>query len=535
MNKNKLELTWIDKDKRVKIDNRILLRDVNLSHGDENSENLMIYGDNLLTLKSLQKDYREKINCIYIDPPFNTGNAFEHYDDGQEHSIWLNLMKERFMYLKELLREDGVLVVHLDDSEMAYCKVVLDEIFGRCNYMNTITMTTNDPSGFKATGNKIFSTANYLLVYAKNKPMAKTNKVYKTKKYDTAYGKIFTKMDGDYKTWEWTSLKEYVANLKGYDNYKEALTNIGKDKFEQLIEDTAIKNADRVFRTAALGGGAKKKRQVTIDISKENRNEIFVHENEDVADFYILNGEQIIFYNKRLVNIDGELVPGELITDVWTDISWTGIANEGDVKFKNGKKPELLIKRILELFTDEGDLVLDSFGGSGTTAAVAHKMKRRWITIEQGEQCYSHCHYRLKRVIDGIDESGISKVVKWNRGGGFQFYKLAPELFVKDKFGRWIINKDYTTEMIEESIAKYHGFEYNKTVDEYWKQGKSSEHDYIYTTLDFMTVEWLDFIYNEMGDNDSLLICCKSYQSECRNRYNNIDIKKISDIINDIL
>ncbi len=188
--KQKLELTWIGKDEELKLEPRILIEDPNKSYGDKSAENMLIHGDNLLALKALEQDFAGRIKCVYIDPPFNTGAAFEHYDDGVEHSIWLNLMKERFAIINRLLSPNGILFVHLDDSEMAYAKVLLDQVFGRSNYCNTISMTTNDPSGFKATASTIFSTGNYLLVYAKNKTNKSIEKVWIEKDYDTAYSKV---------------------------------------------------------------------------------------------------------------------------------------------------------------------------------------------------------------------------------------------------------------------------------------------------------------------------------------------------------
>ena len=437
----KLELTWIGKGQEPELVPRILLHDKQKSYGDENTENILIHGDNLLALKALEQEYAGMIKCIYIDPPFNTGARINAdgeeigYDDGVEHSIWLEMMKMRLEILKNLLAEEGSILVHLDDRECAYCKIVLDEVFGRNNYINTITMTTNAPSGFKATGSKIFSTSNFILVYGKNKSKTLVNKIFIKKEYDTAYSKIFTNMEGSYKNWEWTSIKEVVCKEKGFQNPKEAIKEFGAKVVDEWVEKYAIENAEYVFRTAAIGGGAKIKRAKTIELSKKNRDEIFVHENEDVANFYILNGEQILFYKNRFKLIDGELTPAQAITDVWTDISWTGIAKEGNVVFKNSKKPELLIKRVLDIFSNEGDLILDSFLGSGTTAAVAHKMNRRWIGIELGEHCYTHCKPRLEKVIDGSDQGGISKIVNWQGGGGFKFYELAPSLLKKDQYG----------------------------------------------------------------------------------------------------
>jgi adenine-specific DNA-methyltransferase len=181
-----------------------------------------------------------------------------------------------------------------------------------------------------------------------------------------------------------------------------------------------------VFRTAAIGGGAAAKRAPTIAASRRERGVVFVHPDEDVEGFYILGGEQILFYDKRLARVDGRLVPAEVITDVWTDIGWTGIANEGGVAFKNGKKPEALVRRVLEMATQPGDLVLDSFAGSGTTLAVAHKLRRRWIGVECGEHALTHCIPRLRRVVDGTDATGISGEVGWRGGGGFRFCHVAP-------------------------------------------------------------------------------------------------------------
>ena len=528
MSKNqRLELTWIGKENQPKLEPRILIEDPEKSYGDKNSENMLIYGDNLLALKALEQDYAGKIKCVCIDPPFNTGNAFEHYDDGLEHSLWLGLMRDRLQILKNLLCSDGVILLHLDDSEVAYAKVLMDEIFGRNNYLNTITMTTNAPSGFKATSSFMFSTANYMLMYAKAKYSTAINKIYIEKKYDTSYSKVLLNREDHYSKWKWISIAEAVAKEEGLADARKAKNKLGKDKFDKLIAEYAIKNAKNVFRTAAIGGGAKIKRQETISKSQKVRNKVFVHPNEDISDFYILNGEGIVFYDDRLYEIDGKLLPGQVLTDVWIDISWTGIANEGSVQFKNGKKPELLIKRCVELTTKPGDIVLDSFLGSGTTAAVAHKMGRRWIGIELGEHCHTHCLPRLKMVADGSDQGGISKSVNWKGGGGFKYYYLAPSLLKEDEHGNWVIDERYNADMLAAAMAKHEGFKYSPDEEIYWKQGQSTEKDFIFTTTRFVTVETLDKIREEMKPGESLLICCKSFQKACENQYSEITVKKI--------
>jgi adenine-specific DNA-methyltransferase len=270
MAKTKLELTWIGKENRPKLEPRILVEDTAKSHHapfrtgkNDIFDNQLIFGDNLLALKALEQEFSGKIKCIYIDPPFNTGAAFEHYDDGVEHSVWLSLMRERFDRLRGLLANDGLIFVHLDDSEVAYAKVVLDEVFGRFNYCNTICMTTNDPSGFKATGATIFSTANYLLVYAKDKTAKPLKKVSIQKPYDSAYKKVLVDRSKPYAKWEWENISDIVARDLNFESVKAARRELG-DSFNGEIVQFAIKNADRVFRTAAIGGGAAKKREATI-------------------------------------------------------------------------------------------------------------------------------------------------------------------------------------------------------------------------------------------------------------------------------
>ena len=528
--KQKLELTWIDKDEEIKLEPRILIEDPKKSYGDSKTENMLIYGDNLLALKALEQDFAEKIKCVYIDPPFNTGAAFEHYDDSVEHSIWLNLMKKRFEIIYRLLSMNGLLFVHLDDCEMAYAKIVLDEIFGRRNYCNTICLTTNDPSGFKATASTIFSTANYLLVYAKSKSEKSLEKVYIEKEYDKAYSKVLLNKSRPYSEWKWDSLNDVVSRELGFDGSREARRELG-DAFDGKIAEYAIEHAENVFRIAAIGGGAAIKRAKTIDRSIKTRETVFVHPGEDVPNFYILNGGQILFYDKRLINVNGIKVPGEVITDVWTDISWTGIAPEGGVDFKNGKKPELLIKRILEMSTIPGDWVFDSFLGSGTTAAVAHKMRRQWIGIELGDHANTHCRPRLESIIDGKDKSGVSETTKWKGGGGFKFYNLGSSLLRKDKYGNWVIDDKYNANMLAAAMCKHEGFKFFPDENVYWKQGKSTENDYIFITTSFITVEQLDKIHEEMKRGESLLICAKSFAPPCKDRHANITIKKIPQIV----
>lgn len=174
---------------------------------------------------------------------------------------------------------------------------------------------------------------------------------------------------------------------------------------------------------------------------------------------------------------------------------------------------------------------MDSFLGSGTTAAVAHKMHRRYIGVELGNHAYTHCYERLKKVVDGSDQGGVSKALDWHGGGGFKFYELAPSLLKEDAYGRLVINQEYNADMLAAAMAKQEGFVYEPSVDVYWKQGHSSESDYIYTTTQFVTVEVLAGIEDQMAEGESLLVCCTAFQKECRGMFPNITVKKIPQML----
>ena len=519
--RGKLELTWVGKYDDKKIEPRILVEDKSKSYGDPNSENMLIHGDNLIALQALQQDWAGKIKCIYIDPPFNTGAAFDHYDDSVEHSIWLDLMKRRLELLCWLLSEDGCIFVNLDDSESAYCKILLDEVFGRSNYLNEIIVATNKSFGFKSTSDGIFKQANHLLFYAKNKEsfFIKSEKLYKEKGYDPQYKWEFYNTDAPEAEWKWRNINDVVAQDMGYTSVSDAKKDTS---FSSNVANYAIEHAERVFRTASVSGGALLKRKDTIARSKKEKTSIIRHPNDDM-DYMFIGGERVLYYKERLQNIDGVMVPAELITDIWLDISVEGLAAEGTVDFPKGKKPEKLIQRCIELTTNEGDFVLDSFLGSGTTSAVANKLKRRWIGIEMGEQAYTHCKVRLDKVIDG-EQSGISKAVDWHGGGGYHFYELAPSLLVKsDKLPVYQINPSYTFEMLCEAICKIEGFRY-KPQDVF--HGYSSEKRFIHITKEFVNAQYIKTLSARLAEGQSLLIYSTKIQSKMI-LPDNIEVKKI--------
>lgn len=242
--------------------------------------------------------------------------------------------------------------------------------------------------------------------------------------------------------------------------------------------------------------------------------------------YMFIGGERVLSYEDRLREINGVKIPAEIITDIWLDISVEGLASEGEISFPKGKKPEKLIQRCIELSSDKGDLVLDSFGGSGTTAAVAHKMGRRWITVEIGDHAQTHIVPRLKRVIDGTDQSGVTKATGWKGGGGFRFYRLAPSLLEKDPYNEWVISKEYNAEMLSEAMCKLMGFAYAPSDTSYWNHGYSTEQSYIYVTTGRLTHDFLSRISHEVGSGRSLLICCKAFEGDA-DAFDNLTITKI--------
>lgn len=521
--RGKLELTWVGKYEEEKLEPRILVEDEVKSYGEPTDGNLLIHGDNLLALKALESEFTGKIKCIYIDPPYNTGARIDAdgveigYEDGLEHSIWLNMMYKRLEIMRNLLTEDGAIFVHLDDNESDYCKVIMDEIFGRENFMNRITVASRSPSAFSVVNPGMFVSSEYILYYAKDRKVIRENNVKVERTPDYAYDKWIKNFEKDYTEWELVSvMDEFIRRGgAGTDNPIQAIK-----KYNAFI----IENAHRVCRyTAISDSGAGRMIVEAKKKSLEKRDTIIKVEREEKDDVYILNGQQISFYIKNIINIDGKSVASTKMTDIWTDIAWEGIAGEGQVTFKRSKKPERLIKRCLEIVTNEGDYVLDSFLGSGTTAAVAHKMKRKWIGIEMGEHCYSHCRERLNNVVDG-EQSGISKVMKWQGGGGYKFYELAEPLLVKNSvLPVYQINPSYTWEMVCEAICKIEGFTYAPAGE---FQGYSSENRFIHITEEFVNTKYVMNVMKTLGERQSLLIYCKKNQADMM-LPENVEVKKI--------
>jgi len=388
MTSQKLELTWIGKDQRPRLEPRILQEKPNRSYHAKQRvtdkdifDNRLIKGDNLLALKALEAEFAGQVKCIYIDPPFNTGAMFEHYDDGVEHSIWLGLMRDRLMILHRLLHSEGVIWIHIDDKEMAYLRVLCDEVFGRANFLNMIVVKTSDPSGHKTVNPSPYSQTEYVLMYAKSRYKYQYEQRYVASGYDQGYNKFVINREAPFNDWSVVGLNEYVAQKLNFSDTREARKKLGRLGFDALVAQFALENSKSVFQSTAISNVAGRSIVDVRDKSAKEQNVVFRIQRDGFEDIFVLNGRKMYFYSSKVKEIDGELTPAKPLTNLWTDIPYNGIAREGGVEFKNGKKPERLIERCIDLCTNPGDLVLDSFAGSGTTGAVAHKM---WPALDYG-------------------------------------------------------------------------------------------------------------------------------------------------------
>lgn len=492
---NKLELTWYGKENQVNVEPRIIIEDKTLSNvvnGD--SENMLIHGDNLLALKALEKDYAGKIKCIYIDPPYNTGNAFSSYEDGLEHSIWLSLMRERLILLRRMLSPEGLICIQIDNSpnsrtqqtpESPYLNVLCDEIFGRQNYMGLLVWKKKGNASNTASGFGIITESILVYAFDKSKCVVYKEEFDKHYKYKDSNGEynleLFTKTDsGEYKR---DTMKFDIIDPSTGIVYKPPF---GKRwTFGQQTVETYLKKGLIIF-------------QKGMPYFKHYR-----------------DGVNTKLYNNLLLE-HGSLKSAK------EELVKLGFDRE---EFET-PKPEILIKTILDMFSCEGDYVLDSFLGSGTTAAVAHKMGRRYIGVEMGQQAYTFCKQRIDKVVDG-EQGGISKAVNWQGGGGYRFYELAPTLINEDAFGQKVISTDYNSDMLAAAIALHEGYKYEPDNTCYWKQSHSENNSYLFVTTNHISREIIDSIKTELKDDEFLLISCKSFDTNAVTGVKNISIKKI--------
>jgi adenine-specific DNA-methyltransferase len=500
MNKQKLELTWIGKENRPRLEPRILIEDPSLSRhaalrvsNNDIFDNKLIFGDNLLALKALEAEYTGKVKCVFIDPPYNTGSAFTHYDDGVEHSIWLSLMRDRLEIIKRVLSPEGSLWITIDDNECHYLKVLCDEVFGRRNFIvNVIWQKRTSPDARLSIGDA----HDHILLYASNREKFLLNKLGLTVEQRNS----FKNPDEDPKG-PWTSTDFTAQGWRPNQMYKittpsgviyeppqgRCWSNI-EFEYEKLIKENRL--------------------WFGKDGSARPRVKNYLSEHEGVRAWSWWTNTEVGHNQeakKEIIQLFGE--------DTF-----------------DTPKPERLLQRVIDLATNPGDFVLDSFAGSGTTGAVAHKMGRRWIMVELGEHCHTHIIPRLRKVIDGEDPGGITEAVGWKGGGGFRYYKLAPSLLEKDKWGNWVINKSYNAAMLAEALCKLEGFTYAPSETEYFIHGHSTETDFIWVTTQDLGHEQLAGLSEDVGSNRTLLVLCSAYRANL-GQFPNLTVKKIPNAV----
>lgn len=540
--KQRLELTWIGKDERPRLEPRILLEESEKSYhaktrvtGGDIFDNILIHGDNLLALKALEQEYAGAVKCIYIDPPFNIDAATPYYDDGLAHSEWLSLMRPRLELLRNLLRSDGLIFVHIDDEEVAYLTVLMDEVFGRQNRQNIVAVKMSEATGVKMShARKRFpKTKEFILVYKRDAPPSLSPVRIPLEAWNTEYKEILLGASES----QLEELKELMEESpRSETDVSLANAILSGVKIQSLSayfrengtaggEQDAFRwdNAWRIVQ--AVGAGSLKERAIQARVVGQDLSAVLSAQKK----LYIFKTAfeqssrdpriRVIFADKYL-----QYNPG----DFWTDIKTTGgVGQEGGVHFPKGKKPEQLLRRIIGTCTAPGDLVLDSFAGSGTTGAVAHKMRRRWIMVELGDHCDSHVLPRMTSVVDGTDATGVSEVEHWKGGGGFRYYSLAPSLLEKDAWDNWVIAPEfYDPAKLSQAVCKLMGFTYQPSESHYWMQGRSTETDFIYVTTQSLTHEQLAAISDEVGDERTLLVCCKAFHANAES-FSNLTIKKI--------
>ena len=495
-NKQKLELTWIGKENRPRLEPRILLEDparsIHATHrvtDHDLFDNRLIFGDNLLALKALEQEFAGKIKCIYIDPPYNTGSAFEHYDDGLEHSIWLALMRDRLEIFRKLLTQNGLIFIQIDYREGARLKVLIDEIFGENCFKNEIVVrrgTKNVQSQFE-TIDSLSTGHDSVYLYSRNQDVRLPKLQALTE--ETEPGKWDT-------FWRGTDRPTMRYELFGIT------PESGQWRWAKERSKQAVKNYEDYL--------ADFEKVMSLDDYYGLR----LQEAGTELDFVRLGSENTVQYFVSPRNY-------KILSDVWMDLKTTGKKTD----FQHEKHEELM-ERIIRWATSNGDWVLDSFAGSGTTGAVAHKMGRRWIMVELGGHCHTHFIPRMGKVIDGSDPGGVTDAVGWKGGGGFRYYRLAPSLLEKDKWGNWVISKEFNPAMLAEAVCKLEGFAYAPSESAYWQHGRSTERDFIFVTTQALNHEQLQHLSDEVGPDRTLLVVCSAFRGR-KDGYPNLTIKKI--------
>jgi adenine-specific DNA-methyltransferase len=416
------------------------------------NNNFILKGNNLLVLHSLKPIYANRIKLIYIDPPYNTGSDSFVYHDNFSHSTWLTFMKNRLEIAWQLLAEDGAIFIQTDDTEFAYLKVLCDEIFGRANFKENIVLKSSTESGVNAinvkNGERLFKVKENILFYAKSTSFRFTP-FYTKAAYNMNYKYEVRKKNGVY---SFSNLYKEFTEKRFGDRKKKDISESELLNTDHEFISQALNEADHIF---SLEKNIKKAGEKFKKFAKANESKGIVEEfvNSKGVTVLVYDGGVLVPLKERIISENGKNYFGVLASDLWVDIGTTP-SNEGGIQFSNGKKPEKLLKRIIEMTTKENDIVLDYHLGSGTTAAVAHKLNRRYIGIEQMDYGENDSVVRLQNVING-DSTGISKSVRWKGGGSFIYAEV----------------KKWNEDLVEEIIKVQHKKDIERLSKKIFKNG----------------------------------------------------------------
>ncbi len=526
--KTKLELTWIGKEYRPRLEPRILLAEPALSHASADllgnrTDHVVIEGDNLLALKALEASYFGRIGCIYIDPPYNTGSIFESYPDNLEHSLWLSHTRDRLSILWGLLKSNGTLLISINDDQAHYLKVLCDELFGRSAFKATLIWNTEGNTDNQA---KIIRYHEYVLVYAKG---------------DLRSPGVVDPNIGEHSKLNRPEIRNTIVK-NGPKNPQSVITlPVGfpatvqslrlpprNDKWPHLLDEIVVEGG-RLAKEARIRSGWSSKDICEAFISNEC---LPVLDSKGQKTRFELTANGVVEGVKEREGEKGHFI--SVLRGFGTTNQMRLMLEDIGVKF-SFPKPVGLIRYLIEAFSDSNDIILDSYAGSGTTGHAVLQLNaetggsRQFILIEQFPKTVRDVLVpRLRAVIDGDQRANLRAT-----GGGFEVFRLAPSLLDEDRFGRLIISKGYDAAMLAEAMCKHFGFTYAPSTEHYWMHGHSSETDFIYVTTDSLTHEQLRAISGEVGDDRTLLICCKAFQGANADSFANLTIRKIPGAILD--
>lgn len=388
-------------------------RDAARSYGDPSSESAVIHADNVDAMERLARDgFLGRFRCAYFDPPFNSGRRFAEYEDARSPDAWRAMMTRRLEVARSLLADDGAAFVEIDDTELGSLQVAMDAVFGREHRIATITVVRSAATGHKAINPGLVNVTDFILAYARDRARWRPNRqVRERDDYDRAYSTWLENPGDPCDRWRFVSLTTHVRGRLGAGATRAAIERFAMDHAEHVVR-FAQPRYEAVSRAA----------RALIDRSRLEPERVLRLERDGRRDLLLRAGNRVLFLADKTAVVDGRRVLVEPLTNVWDDVPFQGIAREGGARFVRNKKPEKLVARVLAMSTDPGDWVLDAFLGSGTTAAVAHKMGRRWVGIESGDHLDAICLPRLRRVVDGGDATGVTRAFDWRGGGGFHVW-----------------------------------------------------------------------------------------------------------------